>query len=96
LLWRDHDREILLLRQPVDLASTAGLEAYLQPTGEAGLAAGGLASLETALLSWGAYLASALVWLWYDLQKGHKNIYLPCIGWILLDSAVIVGASIYG
>jgi len=48
-----------------------------------------------SMLSWGAYLVSAVVWLWYGLQKRDKNIYLPCIGWILLDSAVIVGASIY-
>ena len=45
-----------------------------------------------SLLSWSAYLISAIVWLWYGLQKRDKNIYLPCIGWILLDGAVIVGA----
>ncbi len=48
------------------------------------------------MLSWGAYLVSAVVWLWYGLQKRDKNIYLPCIGWIMLDSAVIVGTLIYG
>ncbi len=48
-----------------------------------------------SMLSWSAYLVSAVAWLWYGLRKGDKNIYLPCIGWILLDSAVIVGASIY-
>ena len=25
-----------------------------------------------------------------------KNIYLPCIGWIVLNSAVIAGAIVYG
>ena len=49
-----------------------------------------------SLLSWGAYLASAAVWLWYDVQKRDKNIYLPCVGWLLLDAAVIVGALVYG
>jgi len=49
-----------------------------------------------SLLSWGAYLVSAAVWLWYGLQKRDKNIYLPCMGWILLDSAVIIGALVYG
>ena len=49
-----------------------------------------------SMLSWGAYLFSALVWLWYGCQNRDKNIYLPCIGWIMLDSAVIVGALIYG
>ena len=48
-----------------------------------------------SMLSWGAYLISAVVWLWYGLQKRDKNIFLPCIGWILLDGAVLVGASIY-
>jgi hypothetical protein len=32
---------------------------------------------------------------WYGLQKRDKNIYLPCIGWMLLDGAVIVGALVY-
>jgi uncharacterized protein with PQ loop repeat len=49
-----------------------------------------------SLLSWSAYLVSAVVWLWYGLQKHDKNIYLPCIGWILLDGAVIVGVFFYG
>ena len=49
-----------------------------------------------SLLSWAAYLVSAAVWLWYGLQKRDKNIYLPCMGWIMLDSAVIVGALVYG
>ena len=49
-----------------------------------------------SMLSWGAYLVSAAVWLWYGLQKRDKNIYLPCMGWIILDSAVIVGALVYG
>ncbi|HKD51079.1 MAG TPA: PQ-loop domain-containing transporter [Candidatus Acidoferrum sp.] len=26
-----------------------------------------------SLLSWGAYLVSAAVWLWYGLQKRDKN-----------------------
>jgi uncharacterized protein with PQ loop repeat len=49
-----------------------------------------------SMLSWVAYLVSAVVWLWYGLQKRDKNIYLPCIGWILLDGAVIVGVLFYG
>jgi uncharacterized protein with PQ loop repeat len=46
-------------------------------------------------LSWSAYLISAVVWLWYGLQRRDKNIYLPCIGWILLDGAVLVGTFVY-
>ena len=47
-------------------------------------------------LSWSAYLITAVVWLWYGLQKSDKNIYWPCIGWILVDSAVLVGVFVYG
>lgn len=46
--------------------------------------------------SWGAYLLSALLWFWFGLQKRDKNIYLPCVGWIVLNSAVIAGAVVYG
>jgi uncharacterized protein with PQ loop repeat len=49
-----------------------------------------------SLLSWGAYWLSALVWLWYGVRKRDRNIYLPCVGWLLLDSAVIAGALVYG
>ena len=48
-----------------------------------------------SILSWGAYLLSALLWFWYGLQKRDKNIYLPCVGWVGLDAAVIVGALVY-
>ena len=46
--------------------------------------------------SWSAYLLSAGLWFWYGLQRGDKNIYLPCVGWLVLDSAVIAGAIVYG
>jgi uncharacterized protein with PQ loop repeat len=49
-----------------------------------------------SVLSWGAYLLSAILWLWFGLQKGDKNIYLPCVGWIVLNSAVVAGALVYG
>ena len=49
-----------------------------------------------SILSWGAYLASAVLWLLHGLKRRDKNIYLPCIGWIVLDSAVIAGALVYG
>src|SRR4051812_40299702 len=48
-----------------------------------------------SVLSWGAYLLSALLWFWHGLRKRDKNVYLPCIGWISADVAVIVGALIY-
>ena len=47
-------------------------------------------------LSWSAYLLSAVLWFWFGVQQGDKNIYLPCIGWIGLDAGVIAGAIYYG
>src|SRR6185436_5370003 len=48
-----------------------------------------------SVVSWSAYLLSALLWSWYGLQKRDRNIYLPCVGWVGLDAAVIVGAMVY-
>jgi len=48
-----------------------------------------------SVISWSAYLLSAILWFGYGLQKRDKNIYLPCVGWVGLDTAVIVGAVIY-
>jgi uncharacterized protein with PQ loop repeat len=49
-----------------------------------------------SVLSWSAYLVSALLWLWFGIRKHDRNIYLPCLGWIALDGAVIAGAVVYG
>jgi uncharacterized protein with PQ loop repeat len=49
-----------------------------------------------SVISWSAYLASAVLWLWHGLYQRDLNIYLPCIGWIALNSAVVVGALVYG
>lgn len=48
-----------------------------------------------SVISWSAYLLSAVLWFWYGLRKRDKNIYLPCVGWIGMDAAVIVGALIH-
>lgn len=48
-----------------------------------------------SVLSWGAYLLSAVLWFGYGFRKRDKNIYLPCVGWVVLDTAVIVGALVY-
>ena len=45
---------------------------------------------------WSAYLVSAVLWFWFGIQKHDKNIYLACVGWMVLDSAVIIGVVIYG
>ena len=47
-------------------------------------------------LSWGAYLIAAGLWFFYGLQKRDKTIYLACVGWVLLDAAVLIGVMIYG
>ena len=49
-----------------------------------------------SLLSWGAYLVSACLWLVYGLRKRDRTIYLACIGWILLDASIVVGVAVYG
>lgn len=49
-----------------------------------------------SVISWGAYFASAVLWFWYGVEQRDRNIYLPCIGWLALDAAVIAGALVYG
>ena len=49
-----------------------------------------------SLLSWSAYLVSACLWLYYGLQKRDKTIYLACIGWIVLDGAIVAGIIVRG
>ena len=49
-----------------------------------------------SIIAWSAYLVFALLWLWFGIRRNDRNIYLPCLGWITLDGAVIVGAVIYG
>ncbi|MGH8103641.1 MAG: hypothetical protein ACREJQ_03870, partial [bacterium] len=48
-----------------------------------------------SLVSWASYLFAACLWFVYGLQKRDKTIYLACIGWILLDAAVVIGVVIY-
>jgi uncharacterized protein with PQ loop repeat len=49
-----------------------------------------------SLWSWSAYLLAAVVWMVYGLRKHDKHIYLPCIGWILLDGAIVIGLIAHG
>jgi len=48
-----------------------------------------------SVASWFAYFCSACLWLVYGLRKRDKTIYLPCIGWILLDVAVLSGVLVH-
>jgi uncharacterized protein with PQ loop repeat len=49
-----------------------------------------------SIASWGTYLLSACLWLVYGVRKRDRTIYLACIGWILLDAAIIVGVVVRG
>jgi uncharacterized protein with PQ loop repeat len=48
-----------------------------------------------SLISWVSYLGAACLWFVYGIQKHDKTIYLACIGWVLLDAAVVVGVIIH-
>jgi uncharacterized protein with PQ loop repeat len=47
-----------------------------------------------SLLSWSAYLLSACLWFIHGLRERDKMIYMACIGWVLLDAAVIAGVMV--
>lgn len=48
-----------------------------------------------SLLSWGTYLMAACLWFVHGVQKRDKTIYVACVGWVLLDAAVVVGVLLY-
>jgi uncharacterized protein with PQ loop repeat len=48
-----------------------------------------------SLISWSSYLFSACLWFVYGMQKQDKTIYLACVGWILLDGAVVIGVIVH-
>lgn len=48
-----------------------------------------------SLISWSAYLLAAVVWLFHGLQKRDPAIYLACIGWIILDAAIVMGVVVH-
>jgi uncharacterized protein with PQ loop repeat len=47
-----------------------------------------------SLLSWSAYLLAACLWLVDGLRKHDKTIWVACIGWIVMDAAVVVGVLV--
>ena len=49
-----------------------------------------------SLLTWSTYLLSAMIWFWFGIRRRDMNIYLPCVGWMILDSTVIAGVVVYG
>ena len=46
-------------------------------------------------VSWSAYLASACLWMVHGVRVQDRSIYLPCIGWIVLDALIVVGALVH-
>jgi uncharacterized protein with PQ loop repeat len=48
-----------------------------------------------SLLSWGTYLIAACLWFIHGVQKRDKTIYVACVGWVLLDAAVVLGVLLY-
>jgi len=44
-----------------------------------------------SLVSWASYLVAACLWLIPGVRKHDKSIYLACIGWIILDAAIVIG-----
>ncbi len=48
-----------------------------------------------SLVSWLSYLLAACLWFVYGLQKRDKTIYLACIGWVVLDAAIVAGVVIH-
>jgi len=49
-----------------------------------------------SLVSWASYLLAACLWFVYGLQKHDKTIYLACVGWVVLDVAVVIGVIVHG
>src|SRR4029434_4480502 len=49
-----------------------------------------------SLISWCAYLVSACLWFVYGVRKNDKTIYLACVGWIVLDAAIVIGVITRG
>lgn len=48
-----------------------------------------------SVLSWVSYLVAAVVWLFYGIRRRDPRIYIACIGWIVLDAGVVIGALLY-
>ena len=55
----------------------------------------GRSAAGVSLASWVTYLVSAGLWFIYGLQKRDKTIYLACIGWMLLDAAIVTGVIVH-
>ncbi|HEX7183794.1 MAG TPA: SemiSWEET family transporter [Thermoanaerobaculia bacterium] len=48
-----------------------------------------------SLVAWTSYLLSACLWFVYGLRRKDKTIYFACVGWIVLDAAIVVGVVVH-
>lgn len=48
-----------------------------------------------SLVSWSAYLIAAVLWMVHGFRLHDRSIYLPCIGWIALDLAIVIGLIVF-
>jgi uncharacterized protein with PQ loop repeat len=48
-----------------------------------------------SLVAWASYLFSACLWFVYGLRRKDKTIYVACLGWIVLDAAVVIGVIVH-
>ncbi len=48
-----------------------------------------------SLLSWSTYLLGACLWFIHGLALRDKAIYVACIGWIVLNGAVVAGVLVH-
>ncbi len=49
-----------------------------------------------SLASWLTYLVAACLWLVHGIQKRDRTIWIACVGWILLDAAIVTGILFHG
>lgn len=49
-----------------------------------------------SIISWTAYLISACLWFVYGIRSHDKTIYVACVGWIILDAAIVIGVIVHG
>lgn len=93
------------IERPQNSAPSSGLERFLRLLSVVTMAMtvpqvwtiwiGGNAA-GISLISWASYLFTACLWFIYGLRKRDKTIYLACVGWILLDAAVVAGVIVHG
>lgn len=49
-----------------------------------------------SVISWSAYLITAVFWLIYGVMHKEKPIIITYIAWIILESFIVLGALIHG